>query len=113
MYDMSDFHRKVIWDWGDQQWDNGAYAGTSHWLALNDYAGIGSGSGETVWASAPIVMTARHMQHYGDLRLLEESFDNHMKWFNFLLSHFDKGMKTKGYDEELKGYTKEGSGLGD
>jgi len=113
MYDMSAFYRKVIWDWGDQQWDNGAYAGTSHWLALNDYAGIGSGSGETVWASAPIVMTARHMQHYGDLRLLEESFDNHMKWFNFLLSHFDKGMKTKGYDEELEGYTKEGSGLGD
>ncbi|KAL7532529.1 hypothetical protein ACHAXR_004689, partial [Thalassiosira sp. AJA248-18] len=113
LYDMSAFYRKVVWDWGDQQWENGAYAGTSHWLGLNDYAGIGTGSGETVWASAPVVMTARHMQHYGDIKLLEESFDNHMKWFNFLLSHFDKGMKTKGYDEDLKGYVKEGSGLGD
>ena len=113
MYDMASFYRKVVWDWGDQQWENGAYAGTSTWLALNDYAGIGTGSGETVWASAPIVMTARHMQHYGDLKLLEESFDNHLKWLNFLITHFDKGMKAKGYDEELKGYTKEGSGLGD
>ena len=112
-YDMSSFYRKVIWDWGDQQWDNGAYAGTSHWLALNDYAGIGSGSGETVWASAPIIMTTRHMQHYGDLRLLEESFENHLKWFKFLVTHFDPGMKVKGYDEELRGYIREGSGLGD
>jgi len=113
LYDMSAFYRKVVWDWGDQQWDNGAYAGTSHWLALNDYAGIGTGSGETVWASAPVVMTARHMQHYGDLRLLEESFENHMKWYKFLLSHFDKGMKAKDYADDLKGYMKEGSGLGD
>jgi len=113
MYDMSAFYRKAVWDWGDQQWNNGAYAGTSHWLALNDYAGIGTGSGETVWASAPIVMTARHMQHYGDLKLLEETFENHMKWFNFLVTHFDKGLKKKGYEDDLKGYIREGSGLGD
>ena len=113
MYDMSSFYRKVIWDWGDQQWDNGAYAGTSTWLALNDYAGIGTGSGETVWASAPIVMTVRHMQHYGDLKLLEQSFDNHVKWLTFLIGHFDEGLKKKGYDENLVGYTREGSGLGD
>ncbi len=49
-YDMSSFYRKVVFDWRDQQWDNGAYAGTSHWLNLNDYAGIGEGAGETVWA---------------------------------------------------------------
>lgn len=113
MYDMSSFYRKVVWDWGDQQWDNGAYAGTSYWLALNDYAGIGTGSGETVWASAPIVMTARHMQHYGDLKLLEQSYDNHVKWLDFLQLHFDKGLLAKGYDEKLQGYTREGSGLGD
>jgi hypothetical protein len=50
IYDMSSFYRKAINDWRDQQWDNGAYAGTSYWLNLNDYAGIGQGSGETVWA---------------------------------------------------------------
>lgn len=37
----------LIPDWRDQQWDNGAFAGTSYWLALNDYAGIGDGAGET------------------------------------------------------------------
>lgn len=113
LYDMSAFYRKVVRDWRDQQWDNGAYAGTSHWLALNDHTGIGHGSGETVWASAPIVMTVRHMQHYGDMRLLEESFDNHLSWFNFLVKFFDQGMTAKGYEEDLVNYKKEGSGLGD
>ena len=59
LYDMSAFYRKVVLDWSDQQWDNGAYSGTSYWLMLNDQTGIGTGSGETVWASAPVVMTAR------------------------------------------------------
>lgn len=113
VYDLSSFYRKVINDWKDQQWDNGAYAGTSIWLALNDYAGIGDGSGETVWASAPVVLTARHFQHYGDLRLLEESFGYHLKWYEFLRTHFDEGMTNKGYRDDLKGYTKAGSGLGD
>jgi len=112
-YDLSAFYRKAIFDWVDQQWDNGAYAGTSYWLNLNDYAGIGQGAGETVWATAPLVMTARHMWHYGDLKLLNETMRHHMEWMRFLLKNFDDGMKKKGYDEELKGYVKEGSGLGD
>lgn len=113
LYDLSSFYRKVVNDWKNQQWDNGAYAGTSIWLALNDYAGIGDGSGETVWASAPVILTARHFQHYGDLRFLEESFGNHMKWFDFLRKNFDKGMAEKGYLDDLKGYKRDGSGLGD
>jgi hypothetical protein len=112
-YDMSSFYRKVVMDWRDQQWDNGAYAGTSTWLALNDYAGIGDGAGETVWASAPVVMTARHMQHYGDLNFLIDTYDNHLQWFNFLRKNFDNGMRVKKYDDNLVGYIKEGSGLGD
>jgi alpha-L-rhamnosidase len=139
-YDMSAFYRKVVYDWRDQQWDNGAFAGTSYWLALNDYAGIGdgkcssailydlyyisstvpqtftcnaAGAGETVWATAPPLTAVRHFQHYGDLKLLEQTFPSHLKWFEFLRDHFDKGMKVKGYDEKLEGYVKEGSGLGD
>jgi hypothetical protein len=112
-YDMSAFYRKVVLDWADQQWDNGAYAGTSYWLMLNDQTGIGNGSGETVWASAPVVMTARHMQHYGDLEFLERTLDKHYKWLAFLHKHFDKGMLEKGYHEELEDYYKSGSGLGD
>lgn len=53
------------------------------------------------------------MQNFGDKKLLEDSFDNNMRWFNFLVKHFDRGMLSKGYDPELKGYVKEGSGLGD
>ena len=45
--------------------------------------------------------------------MLEESYDNHMKWFNFLHLKFDNGMKEKGYKEDLEGYHREGSGLGD
>lgn len=113
LYDMSAFYRKVVLDWADQQWDNGAYAGTSYWLMLNDQTGIGTGSGETVWASAPVIMTARHMQHYGDIEFLKRTVDKHTKWLGFLHKHFDKGMLKKGYHEELEGYYKSGSGLGD
>lgn len=55
----------------------------------------------------------RHFQHYGDLKLLEQTFNSHLKWFDFLRDNFDQGMKVKGYHEELMGYVKEGSGLGD
>ena len=69
--------------------------------------------GETVWATAPPLTAVRHFQHYGDIKLLEQTFASHLRWFEFLRDHFDKGMIVKGYDEELKGYVKEGSGLGD
>ena len=44
---------------------------------------------------------------------LERTLDKHFKWLHFLHTHFDSGMKRKGYDEELKDYWKSGSGLGD
>lgn len=110
---MSAFYRKVVFDWRDQQWDNGAFAGTSYWLALNDYAGVGDGAGETVWATAPPLTAVRHFQHYGDLKLLEQTFASHLKWFEFLRDKFDRGMMIKGYEKDLKGYVKGGSGLGD
>lgn len=53
------------------------------------------------------------MHHYGDLKFLEESYDDHLRWYNFLRKYFDDGMRTKKYDDNLKGYIKEGSGLGD
>ena len=90
-----------------------AYTETSIWQNLNDYAGIGKGAGETVWASAPPVLTVRHMQHYGDMKLAMISFDHHVKWLQFLIQHFDEGMRVKNYDDELKHYTGRFSGLGD
>lgn len=77
---MSGFYKKTITDWIDAQWRNGAYTETSIWQNLNDYAGIGRGAGETVWASAPPVLTVRHMQHYGDVELLALTFENHVNW---------------------------------
>ena len=66
-----------------------------------------------MWATAAPLTTVRHFQHYGDLKLLRQTFTSHLKWYDFLREKFDKGMKVKGYDTELKGYVKEGSGLGD
>ena len=113
MFDMSAFYRKTVQDWLDAQWDNGAYTETSIWQDLNDYAGIGKGAGETVWATAPPVLTVRHMQNYGDLTLLQQSLSHHVAWLNFLEKNFDAGMKKKEYDEELENYTGQKSGLGD
>jgi hypothetical protein len=113
MFDMSAFYKKTIRDWMDAQWDNGAYTETSVWQKLNDYAGIGKGAGETVWATAPPVLTVRHMQHYGDLDLLVSSLVKHLKWLQFLDKNFEAGMLEKGYDKDLNEYLGQKSGLGD
>jgi len=113
MFDMSAFYKKTVYDWLDAQWDNGAYTETSIWQDLNDYAGIGKGAGETVWATAPPVITVRHMQHYGDLDFLAETLPSHIKWLEFLMDQFDRGMEENGYDKNLMKYTGGGSGLGD
>jgi len=113
MFDMSAFYKKTVRDWMDAQWDNGAYTETSVWQDLNDYAGIGRGAGETVWATAPPVLTVRHYQHYGDIEFLDDSLGSHVKWVDFLDQYFDAGMLIKEYDVELDNYTGEKSGLGD
>jgi len=113
-FDMSSFYRKTIVDWLDAQWSNGAYTETSVWQDLNDYAGIGHGAGETVWASAPPVLSVRHYQHYGDEDLLRMSHPHHVEWLEFLNKYFDVGMREKGYDDELEQYVSPPkSGLGD
>mmetsp|Transcript_10425 Transcript_10425/g.23827 ORF Transcript_10425/g.23827 Transcript_10425/m.23827 type:complete len:1340 (-) Transcript_10425:6-4025(-) len=113
MFDMSAFYRKTIRDWIDGQWKSGAYTETSIWQDLNDYAGIGKGAGETVWASAPPVLTVRHMQHYADKDLLSETLSGHIRWLTFLNKEFDRGLEQRGYDKELKGYEGDGTGLSD
>ncbi|KAL9187924.1 hypothetical protein ACHAXT_006302 [Thalassiosira profunda] len=116
MYDMSAFYKKTVRDWLDAQWDNGAYTETSIWQDLNDYAGIGHGAGETVWASAPPVIAVRHFQAYGDLEFLGESQAGHVRWLEFLNRFFYRGMKEKGgydIDDKLRKYNGDGSGLGD
>lgn len=80
---------------------------------MNDYAGIGHGAGETVWASAPPVLTVRYHQHYDDVGMLKEFLPHHREWLVFLNREFNSGMKEKGYTEDLKTYQGDGSGLGD
>lgn len=116
-FDLSGFYRKVIHDWMDTQWDNGGYTETSMFQALNDdYSGIGHGAGETVWASLPSVLTVRHVQHYGDMELVEETFSHHLKWLKFLKVNWKAGMSKLFYDKlgkDLKGYLGGEGGLGD
>jgi hypothetical protein len=113
-FDMSSFYKKTINDWLDAQWANGAYTETSIWQDLNDPKGIGHGAGETVWASAPLVLTVRHYQNYGDYDLLQRSFHHHIKWLEFLENYFDQGMEKKGFTKELDTKVKMGgAGLGD
>ena len=113
MFDMSAFYKKTIRDWIDGQWHSGGYTETSIWQDLNDFAGIGKGAGETVWASAPPVLTVRHMQRYGDKDLLAETLSGHIRWLTFLNKEYDRGLQQRGYDSELKGYEGDGAGLSD
>ncbi len=111
MYDMSAFYKKTVNDWLEAQWDNGAYTETSIWQDLNDYAGIGHGAGETVWASAPPVLTVRHFQHYEDHDFLNDVLRNHIKWVEFLNREFDNVIGSA--MKEKRGDSTEISGLGD
>jgi hypothetical protein len=115
-FDLSSFYSKIIHDWMDTQWDNGAYTETSPWQDLNDYAGIGHGAGETVWASLPAVLTVRHAQNYGDMKLIEESFQYHVQWLEFLKAKWEEGMTKLFYNEvgrNLEKYSGNKGGLGD
>lgn len=115
-FDLSAFYSKIIHDWMDTQWDNGAYTETSIWQDLNDYAGIGQGAGETVWASLPAVLMVRHVQQYGDLKLAKESFDFHVNWLVFLKLYWQEGMQFLFYDRvgvNLENYNGNEGGLGD
>jgi len=66
-----------------------------------------------VWASAPLVLSVRHYQNYGDEDLIRKSLPHHIKWLDFLDKYFDEGMKEKKYDDELETYHAPLSGLGD
>lgn len=113
-FDLSAFYTKVVNDWIDSQWDNGAYTETSVYQDLNDGEGIGQGAGETIWASLPPVLTVRHVQHYADMQLVESTFDNHVKWMNFLVANWDAGIGElieKKYSESE--YRGNDGGLGD
>lgn len=115
-FDLSAFYSKIIHDWGDTQWDNGAYTETSIWQELNDYAGIGHGAGETVWASLPAILMVRHVQQYGDLKFATESLEFHVNWLEFLKTNWEEGMKMLFYDRvgnNLENYDGNRGGLGD
>ena len=115
-FDLSGFYTKIIHDWTDTQWDNGAYTETSIWQDLDEYAAIGHGAGETVWAALPPILTVRHMQHYADTKLADETFEHHVEWLEFLKTNWEAGMAKLFYErwgEDLKGYTGGAGGLGD
>lgn len=91
-YDMSAFYNKIIEDWTESQWDNGAYTVTSVFMnLLDDRSIVKRGTGETVWAALAPVLTTRHMHHYGDIRLLERTLPHHVKWVDLLDTYWDDG----------------------
>jgi hypothetical protein len=114
-FDLSAFYNKVIEDWTESQWDNGGYVVTSVYMdLLQDRSVVGRGAGETVWAALPPVLTARHMQNYGDVKLLERTLPHHVKWMEMLMEHWDAGIDVK-YPgvRTYYNYSGQGSGLGD
>ena len=113
MFDMSAFYRKVIHDWTDSQFSNGAYPLTSTYMNLLAFTSVGKrGSGETAWASVAPVLAARHMHHYGDTKVAVGSLANHAKWLGFLITYWEEGMKKMYGDPRDHNGSDEG-GLGD
>jgi len=101
-FDLASFYAKVVHDWTDAQFKNGAYPLTSTYMDVLTERSIGQkGSGETVWASVAPVLTVRHMQHYGDIKLVQRTLPNHESWLHFLDSHWKEGILRMYGDESV------------
>jgi alpha-L-rhamnosidase len=116
-YDLSAFYAKVVTDFTDAQYDNGAYTVTSLFQdILSDRAIARKGSGETIWASVAPVLSVRHMNHYGDTKFLERFFNHHVNWLKFLNENWKEGIRAAygKYGTDLASYDGGGdAGLGD
>ncbi|KAL7579512.1 hypothetical protein ACA910_007889 [Epithemia clementina (nom. ined.)] len=111
MFDMAAFYRKVVHDWTDSQFSNGAYGVTSVFMNLLSTRSVGGrGSGETVWASIAPVLTARLLRHYGDQKMVKRTLGSHAAWLDFLARYWEEGMERMyGKEADLKSK----KGLGD
>ena len=116
-YDLSAFYAKVIRDWTESQYDNGAYPLTSTYMGLLvDMAVARRGSGETVWASVAPVLAVRHMHHYGDDKLAVRTLHHHANWLAFLDKYWNASIAEIPVEGDPMNSARiwfEGHGLGD
>ena len=116
-FDLSAFYAKIIRDWTESQYDNGAYPLTSTYMGLLvDMAVARRGSGETVWASVAPVLAVRHMHHYGDDKLAIRTLHHHANWLAFLDKYWNASIAEIPVEGDPKNSARlwfEGHGLGD
>lgn len=81
--DMAAFYTKWMVDVRDAQADDGRFADFSpHPFGRNErFTGVPG------WGDAGIVVPWRMWQHYGDRRILEQSFDSGKRWVEFIRLH--------------------------
>ena len=86
--DYAAFARKHLRDVFDRQWKNGKLPQIAPFANEDWFMNVMNGS--VGWADVGILMPWRFWQKYGDKRILEDNFDNMLRYAKFMISRCGK-----------------------
>ena len=86
--DYAAFARKHLRDVFDRQWKNGKLPQIAPFANEDWFMNVMNGS--VGWADVGILMPWRFWQKYGDRRILEDNFDNMLRYAKFMISRCGK-----------------------
>ncbi|MBO4471471.1 MAG: family 78 glycoside hydrolase catalytic domain, partial [Clostridia bacterium] len=86
--DYAAFARKHLRDVFDRQWKNGKLPQIAPYANEDWFMNVMNGS--VGWADVGILMPWRFWQKYGDRRILEDNFDNMLRYAKFMISRCGK-----------------------
>jgi alpha-L-rhamnosidase len=87
-FDMAGFYAKAAADWADAARPDGMLTDTAPFVGIQ-YCGL-------AWAMAHPYLQAKLVQHYGDLRLLEEQYGTTRRWLDLVTRMNSEGIITDG-----------------
>ncbi|MDQ6844866.1 MAG: glycoside hydrolase family 78 protein [Bacteroidota bacterium] len=90
-YDMSQFYRKAVKDFANEQRPEGGITEIAPFTGIDD-RGYGDGSGPVGWELAFPYLQKQLYEFYGDKKIIEENYEAIIKQINFLQSKTVDGL---------------------
>ncbi len=87
-FDMAGFYRKAAADWADAAREDGMLTDTAPFVGIQ-YCGL-------VWAMAHPLLQTKLVQHYGDLRIVEDQYETTRRWLDLVARSNPDGLIREG-----------------
>jgi alpha-L-rhamnosidase len=87
-FDMAGFYGKAAADWADATREDGMLTDTAPFVGIQ-YCGL-------VWAMAHPLLQTKLVQHYGDLRLVEDQYKTTSRWLDLVAKSSPDGLIREG-----------------